>query len=216
MTQDFKIAATPRKQVGTRAAQRLRAEGRVPAILYGHKETPTNLAVDEKQLRLVLRDHAHGLLDLDMGDKTESAVIKDLQYDTFGIGILHVDFFRIARGERIIVDVAIDLKGTAPGISQGGVLDFEIHSLKIECPAENIVERLSLPIDKLKIGEALHAKDVKLPAGMTLKSDPELIVVKVAVKAGDEDAAAAAVAEPELIRKEKAAAEDDKEAKDKK
>ncbi len=215
MSQEFTIAASPRSQIGTRASQRLRQEGHVPATLYGHGEAPQSLAVDEKQLRLVLRDHAHGLLNLDFAGKPQSAVIKDMQFDTFGTEILHVDFFRVTKGERIVVDVALDLKGTAIGLSQGGLLDFELHSIKVECPAENIVERLALNVEKLKLNEALHVSDIKLPAGMILKSDPAQVVVKIIPKLGEAEVAAGA-AEPELIRREKAAADEEKEGKDKK
>src|SRR5262245_51195554 len=121
MSKSLSIAAKPRTEVGSRAVRRLRAEGRIPAIMYGHGQDPAMLSIDLHEFDGLLRHGAHGLLDVQMDGATESAVIKDVQYDVYGREVLHVDFARISRDERVVVEVPIVLKGTAAGVAEGGV-----------------------------------------------------------------------------------------------
>jgi large subunit ribosomal protein L25 len=204
MSKTLTIAAQPRAEKGSRAMRCLRATGRVPAVIYGHGQEPVHLSVDRHEFDGLLRHGGHGLLDVNVGSATESAVIKDVQFDAFGREILHVDFARVSRGERVIVEVPIVLKGTAAGVAEGGVVNWMLHSLHVECPVENIIEQLPVNIANLRLNQALLIKDLQLPEGLTLEHDPELVVVQVAPpqRQAEPSELEAVAAEPELIRRE--------------
>jgi large subunit ribosomal protein L25 len=132
---------------------------------------------------------------------------------------MHVDFARVAADERIKIEVRIELRGTAPGVTAGGVLDQPIHSLTIECLAIAVPDSIRVAIGEMQIGNAIHVKELKLPEGVTTAVDPDAIVVQVAAPKVEEEAAAVPgapgeAAEPEIIgRKEKAEEEEEEEKK---
>lgn len=206
MAQSVVIPVTVRKEKGSRAAKRLRATGHVPAIIYGHKEEVIQLAVPALDLQNLLRHGAHGLLELNVNGKVESAVIKEMQWDVLGLEILHVDFARVSQDERVSIEIPIVVKGTAPGVSEGGVLDQPLHSIEIECPANNIQESVVVNINHLHLGESIFVKDLKFLEGVTTTADPDQIVIHVvtASEEEEEEGAGGEQAEPELIRREKA------------
>jgi len=214
MSKTLSIAAEPRTDKGSRAVRRLRAEGRIPAVIYGHGQETLMLSLSQHDFSGLLRHGAHGLLDVQVGASTESAVIKDVQFDVFGREILHVDFARISRDERVVVEVAIVLKGTAPGVAEGGVVNWLLHSVDVECPAESIIEQLPVNVSGLHLNQALLIKDLQLPEGLKAMQDGELVVVQVAPPHREAEPTEIEVgaAEPELIRRE---AKTDEEAEDK-
>jgi len=203
----------------------MRKGGLIPAVVYGHKEATLSLTVNRDELYSVIRRGVR-VVDLQAGGKTEKALIRDVQWDHLGHDIMHVDFARVTADERIKIEVRIELRGTAPGVTAGGVIDQPIHSLMVECLAIAVPGSIRVPIGELQIDQAIHVKDLKLPEGVTTAVDPDAIVVQVAQKVVEEEAAVsglaaptAEAAEPEVIgRKEKEAAEEDeeKEKKEKK
>jgi large subunit ribosomal protein L25 len=165
----------------------------------------------EKAIRRGVR-----VVDLKAGGKEEKALIRDVQWDHLGKDLLHVDFARVAADERIVLTVPIELRGTAPGVTAGGVLDQPMHTLSIECLAISIPDTIRVNIAELQIGSAIHVRDLVLPAGVKAMSDPEAIVVQVKQPVAEEEAPVAAeaaeAAEPEVIgAKEKAEAEEESE-----
>jgi large subunit ribosomal protein L25 len=209
MVQTTAIAASTRKTKGTRAARKLRSTGKIPAILYGHKETPVNLVLDEAEFRTALRHGLHGMIQVAVDGANQSVVIKDLQYDHLGIDIFHVDFERVSADEIVTASVPIHLKGTAAGLKGGGVLDQPIHEVEIECAASKLVEHILLNITDLQLGQAITIGDLPLPEGAKALGDLESIVVHV-IKPGVQSEETglpgeAAASEPELIRREKPA-----------
>ncbi|MDX1965136.1 MAG: 50S ribosomal protein L25 [Pirellulales bacterium] len=200
-----------RENRGARANKRLRGEGKIPAILYGHGEANVSLALPAEQFAAALRHHSR-MVQL-AGGVNESAFIKDLQYDTWGIEVLHVDFTRVSTDERIEVDVTVDLKGTAQGVKDGGVLSHLVHEVQVECLAAAIPDKLFLNVTNLAKGQSLHAREIDLPVGVKLLSDPELIIAQCVEPTADADLTlAAGGAEPEVIGRK---AEDKEEADDK-
>jgi large subunit ribosomal protein L25 len=206
MAESVILTAQSRKTQGTHEARRMRKKGLIPAVVYGHKEATIALTVNRDDLYKVIR-HGVRVVDLQASGKTEKALIRDVQWDHLGHDILHVDFARVAADERIKIEVRIELRGTAPGVTAGGVLDQPIHSLVVECLAIAVPESIRVPIGELLIGQSIHVKELKLPDGVTTAVDPEAIVVQVAAPKVEEEAVAAPVAEqaePEVIgRKEK-------------
>jgi large subunit ribosomal protein L25 len=201
-----------RKTFGKRSNERLRRSGRTPAILYGHGEEPLSLSVPADQLNASLR-HGAKVVDLD-GAASGKALLQDVQWDTFYQHVLHVDFLRVLAGEKVTVEVPIELKGEAPGVSEGGIIEHVLHSIEIECPLDVIPEKLHVSIKNLKIGDHLTAKDIfDLPAGATILSDEEELVVHCIAPMTEEEAEAGeeGAAEPEVISKGKAEEEEAEE-----
>jgi large subunit ribosomal protein L25 len=204
MVEAVKIGALRRSQKGSQAARRTRAAGNVPGVLYGHKEEVVHLSVEAAALEALLRRGGHGLLELSVDGKAESAVIKDLQWDVFGREILHVDFARVSKDEKIVVEVPLVLKGVAPGLAEGGVLDQPMHSIEIRCPADNIQEQVVVHVNQLHLGGSIFVKDLTLPVGAEALADEDQLVVHISKAKTEEEAAAEGeTAEPELIRREK-------------
>src|SRR5438128_2323619 len=133
-----------RESRGKRNARRLRHAGMIPAVLYGHGEQNISLAVAANQLQAVVR-HGARVVDLE-GAVAEKAFIRDLQWDVFGVDVLHLDLTRVSADERVEVEVVVELRGEAPGVKEGGVLTHLVHQVDIECLAIAIPEKLVLHI----------------------------------------------------------------------
>jgi large subunit ribosomal protein L25 len=142
----------------------------------------------------------------------ESALIRDLQWDTFGTGVLHIDFARVSADERIEVTVPVELRGQAPGVRQGGIVQHLVHEIEIECLATAIPEKIQLNVNHLELGNSVTVGQLELPSGVKLMSDPEAIAVQCVEPAVEEEAEAGAAegAEPEIIGR-KAEAEEEEE-----
>jgi len=205
MAESVVLVAKPRTTSGTHEARRMRKKGQVPAVVYGHKEATVTVTVGRDELSKAIRLGAR-VVDLQEDGKTEKALIRELQWDHLGAEIMHVDFARVAADERITIDVRLELRGAAPGVTAGGVLDQPLHNLAIECLAIAVPDTIRVNIAELQIGQAIHVKDLKMPEGVTTAVDPEAIIVQVAAPKTEEEGAApvAETAEPEIIgRKEK-------------
>jgi len=207
MAEQLKVET--RNTRGKRHARRQRAAGQVPAVLYGHGQEVVGLSVEASALATAMR-HGARLVELS-GAVTESAFLRAVQWDTFGTAVLHVDFTRVSADERIEVTLPVDLKGTAPGVKQGGVVQHLVHEVEIECPAGSIPEKLFLNINKLELDQSLLASDIDLPAGATLISADDAVVAlcELPQEVEEQEAGAGEAAEPELIGRKPA--EDDGE-----
>lgn len=195
------IPAKIRSQVGSNAVRRLRANGEIPAIIYGHKQDPVPLSVSADAVHSLLRHGAHGLLELDVAGAKESAVIKSMQWDALGREILHVDFARVSRTERITVEVPVVLHGVAPGAADG-ILDHQLHTVELECSAADILEKVEVNVNSLQLNQAILVKDLVVPEGIKVLADPEQIVVQITEAAPEAEAEELpGPAEPELIRR---------------
>jgi len=200
-----------RDQVGKRNNRRLRRSGSVPAVLYGHGEQNLNLSMPAEAIDAAVRRGSR-LVNLS-GAVNDRAFIRDLQWDTFGLSLLHVDLTRVSEHEMVEVEVAVELRGEAPGVREGGVISHLIHQLKIECEVTAIPERIHVNINHLKLNEAIKIADLKLPAGVKVEADPEEIVVEciVPVVEEEEGLAEAVPAEPEVIGRKKEEGEEEEE-----
>lgn len=166
------------KGTGSRAARRLRAQGRIPAIVYGHKQPPQPITVARGDVWLMIKKSAH-LAQLKIGDQTEMALVKDIQWDHLGKEIIHLDFARVDAQEQVHTEVRLETHGTAPGISEGGVLEFLVHSLPIVCRAVSIPDAIRIELGELHVGDGVHVRDLKLPEGVIAEADPGLLLLHV-------------------------------------
>lgn len=202
------VKAETRKAAGSRAATRLRTSGKLPGIMYGHKQDPVAISLDRHDLEQHLSRGAH-LLQVDMAGKSQPCLIKDAQYDYLGATLVHVDLARVDLNERVKVHVPIELRGTPKGISEGGVLNQELSDIEIECIVARIPEKVRVDVSHLALHSVLYVKELKLDAGMTAVSDPEKVVATVRPPQVHAEAAvpgaapAEGAAEPEVIAKGK-------------
>ena len=202
------LQVAPRKVLGKRVKQ-LRRAGIIPANMYGLHQPSQPLQIDLYTLDRFLAGHnATRVVDLrlDGGDGTVlNALVRHIERKPTSGKILHVDFLRVSMDEPLTVRVALALKGTAPGVTvEGGVLLHMLDMLEIECLPRDIPESLELDISGMgKIEDMLHVRDVALPAGVRLLSEPDEPVVKIvapravaAAAAAEEAATPAAGAAP--------------------
>lgn len=194
-----------RKTRGTREAKKLRAAGRLPAIIYGHGEPPEQLSLAEHDLGVAL-GHGARILQVTVNGATKPYLIKAVQYDHLASTPIHVDLSRVDLTERVRVRVGVELRGIPKGISEGGVLDQAIASIEVECLVTEIPNTLHPLVTELKVGDSLLVKDLVLPPGVTVLADPNERIATVKVLAAETVAAPAAVeaevaapAEPERI-----------------
>lgn len=190
-TEYDKLETEIRESFGKGAARKLRAVGKVPAVLYGHGTEPQHLAVDAHGLFLLVR-RSNAIIDLQIGGKSQLALVKDVQRNPVLQGmpaIEHVDLVIVKRGEKVVVDVPVHLEGeSAPGT----IPNHESTALSIEVEALHIPDSITVSIEGLEEGAHILAGDVELPKGATLLTDAEALVVGIVVPAApvleDEDA----------------------------
>ena len=204
MAEYHTLTVTLRDAGGKRVNRRMRKAGQIPAILYGHKQEAKSLSLSASELLAAVR-HGNRFVAL-AGGVSENAFIKDLQWNTWGTEILHVDFARVDADEKLRVTVAVELRGEAPGIKDGGVVKHVMHTIELECEAASVPEKIEVNINRLGFEETLCVADLELPSGVTVLTDSTAIVVSCVapVEVSEEDATAEGDAEPEVIGRKKA------------
>ena len=188
----------PRTGLGSAAARRLRAAARIPVNVYGHGEANQNLALDEHALELALHT-ATQVFTLAIGGQEQPCLVKSVQYDTFGQRVLHVDFARVSLTEEVEVEVALEITGTPKGAAEGGQVVVLHPAIWVRCLASAIPDSLPVDITPLMMGDAILAKDVALPSGVTLdtkKMNPDDQIVAVVAPRIEEVPAAPEAAAP--------------------
>jgi large subunit ribosomal protein L25 len=212
------VNAKTREDRGKNAARRLRREGFVPGVVYGGKGENVAVAVDPKALQKVLRSEAgrNSILKLDIANAgATNAILKSWQVDPIREHFLHADFYRIAMDVAIRVTVPIHVVGEAPGVkTEGGILELILREIAVECLPGDIPERIDLDVSNLGINGSLRVSDVAAPAKVKiLEAADQVVVHVVSIKeevvaapgavAPVEGEAAAAPAEPEVMKKGK-------------
>jgi len=176
MKKTLLLKAEIREQTGSKTVRKVREQGRIPAILYGHNQEPVAISLDAHNFVEGLH-HGHRLMDVQIGKKKEKTIVKELQYDHLGKNIIHADFMRVDVTEAIKVTVPIELKGTAAGTHEGGIIEEQTDRLEIECMVTDIPETIVVSVKDVHVGDALHASDVMLPDGIKLISSPDTLLV---------------------------------------
>lgn len=181
MSDDFvlhRISAFKRDKLGSIESRRIRRAGRVPAVVYGHEQEPAHVSVEDHDLRNLIKNRER-VFEIDVDGAVEETMLRDLQWDTFGTEILHVDLIRINASERVTVEVPVNLRGTSPGVVSGGILEQPLHTLELDCLAHNIPDTIPVRINSLEIGDAIHVSDVEVPRGAKLHNAADQVVVHV-------------------------------------
>lgn len=201
MAQELKVEL--RQNRGRHHNRRLRRAGSTPGVLYGHGKENLSLAVPAESLDALVQ-RGNRLVTL-TGAVSESAFIRDVQWDVWGTHVLHVDFTRISEHEKVKVQIAVEIRGEAPGVRQGGVVEQSIHQVEIECPASAIPEKLHVNINHLKLHDSITVADLILPEGAVVLGDSATVVVQCVepVELPEEEVVEAAAGEPEVIGEDK-------------
>ncbi len=213
MEKSLLLKADIREQTGSGHAAKVRKQRRIPAVVYGHKQKPVAISLDAHNLVEGLH-HGHRVFDVQIGKKKETIIIKDLQYDHLGRDIIHMDLMRVDVTETVRVMVPIELKGTAKGTHDGGIIEEHTDSLEIECKVTDIPETIVVGVKELGIGDTLHADDIELPSGVKLVSAPSTLLVTcslVAAAKSTEELEEETPAAPEVIGEVKEETEEGEE-----
>ena len=201
-----------REATGKEVAKKLRREGRVPAVVYGGHRDPVAITVDRKSVSELIQKSDHGvrsvfLLKMAGTDQQRHAMIKDITIDPISRRMIHIDFVRVVMDEKVRVTIPIHITGTAIGVKEGGLLDFQVRELHVECLPNAIPDSFDVDVSALGSHDYIRVKDLALQEGVKVLDDPERVVVGVThAKAEAVEAVAEAVpgaAEPELIKKGK-------------
>jgi large subunit ribosomal protein L25 len=164
-----------RTQFGKGFARRLRAAGKIPAVIYGHGTDPVHVALPGHETALIIRK-TNQVLDLQIEGKSQLALVKDVQKDPVHQIIEHLDLIVVRKGEKVTVDIPVHLEGeSAPETS----VNQDSNTISLEVEATHIPESVTVSIEGLKEGSQILAKDVKLPAGATLITDPDVLIVGI-------------------------------------
>ena len=193
-----KVVAEVRDSFGKGAARKIRAAGKIPAVIYGHGTEPVHITLPAHQVGLLLRK-ANAVLDLDIDGKSQLTLVKDVQKDPVLQIIEHLDLLIVRRGEKVVVEVPVHVEGEP---FSGTIAVLDIPTLKLEVEATHIPERIVIDVTDAEEGTQYHAKDFALPTGAVLAEDEDLLILNVVVPAAaradeEEEAAEAEAAEEE-------------------
>jgi large subunit ribosomal protein L25 len=178
------VVAQSRENFGKGAARKLRVLGLIPAVIYGHGTEPVHVSLPAHRIALLLR-RKNMILELDIDGAKQLVLVKDVQKDPVKAIIEHIDLIVVRQGEKVQVEVPVHMTGES---FPGTIADFDTKSLLLEVEATDIPENLVLSIEGLEDGAQIHAKDVTLPTGAVLVSDPDTLVVYVHTPRGEDDA----------------------------
>jgi large subunit ribosomal protein L25 len=174
-----KLSAEERTQFGKGAARKIRAAGKIPAVIYGHGTEPQHVTLPGHEVSLIIRK-ANAVLDLDIAGKSQLALVKDVQKDPVHQVIEHLDLIVVRRGEKVTVDVPVHVEGES---FSGTIVVQDATTLSLEVEATHIPDRVVVDVEGAQEGTHITAGDVELPAGATLVTDPEHLVLTVTTPA---------------------------------
>lgn len=172
------LKAEPRSELGSKATARLRASGRLPVNIYGHQRENRHVSLDQQEFDKFF-NHGHRVVAIEVDGVTENGVIREVQYDYLGTDILHVDIARVDLTEEIVMNVPVETRGVAKGVTGGGNLTFNLRAIQVKGPANKIPEKFELNITELDLNDSIHISDLEVPAGCTIENDSSEIIVVI-------------------------------------
>lgn len=218
----FILEASRRERVGSRYARRVREQGGLPAVLYGHGQAPMAISLPAHEAVRHILD-GEKVFSIMLDGASDTVLLKDIQYDHLGSTVIHVDLERVNLDERVSTNLHLVLKGDAEGLkTEGAILVTQTLELEVECRVSDILEHLDVNISSMQVGDVLHAGDIKLPEGFELLEDPETMVALIKISSVQEEdeegeeagEALAEGAEPEVVGRKKEEDEESSEEKD--
>lgn len=177
MAQYLTLTATPRDEFGKGFARRLRTAGRIPGVVYSGTTENVHFSVDRIQFTAVIRNQGvNAIVELDIDGEKHLTMVKHIDQNVLTLNIDHVDLLAITRGERVEVDVPVIHEGD---VFPGAMLVQELDALRVEADVLEIPEEITVSVEGLEAGTAIHAGDITLPEGLTLVDDAELLVFNI-------------------------------------
>ena len=204
----IQLKGSRRESIGKGWARKARAAGQIPAVLYGHGETPQPIAVEFREFEVALRGHkgSNAIVNLNVAGGEFTALVRDVQYDPLSRAIIHLDFQHISLTENIEVEVPVHFVGTPLGVKDGGgILEHLVRTLTVRCLPTAIPAGIDVDVTALNIGQNLHVSDLAPGTGYEIITDAHVAVAAVVAPAAEEVVAApvegevAAAAEPEVV-----------------
>lgn len=180
---DNHLVAELRENFGKGFARRLRAAGRIPAVIYGHGTDPQHVSLPAHEVGLILRK-ANQILELDVAGKSLLALVKDVQKDPVRQIIEHLDLVIVKKGEKVSVEVPIHVVGES---FSGTMVMLDLNTLRLEVEATHIPENIEIDVEGLEEGSQIHVRDIALPAGAISHDDPDALVINIVVPAAQAD-----------------------------
>ncbi len=210
------LEANERKAISKSSRSSLRKNGRVPGIFYSKHSNPIAIDVLERTMNPLVFTSKTNLISLKLDGHDElECIIRDIQFDPVTDRIIHFDLLGLTKGEKLQLEIPVQLNGTAAGIKEGGVLQHFLHKLDIECLPVNIPAHIEVDISGLQIGDSIHVKDILLPDIEILNPEDSMIVMvshqKVKEEATVIEEGVEEATEPEVISKGKADEEEEKD-----
>ena len=181
---EITLKAATGRTLGSAATRRLRAEGKIPGVVYGVGVDPTAVAVDWRELRLALTTDKglNAVIELDVDGDSHPTIVKDMQRHPVRRDVVHIDFLVVERNKPVVADVPIQLEGEPEKVlQQRGVVAQELHLLTVHAKPADIPGHLTLDISELEIGQTLTVAELTLPRGVTTDTDPEQAIVSAQV-----------------------------------
>ncbi len=207
------LKVAPRDGRGKGLARKMRVAGRIPGVVYGRGKDSEPVSLDPRLLERAIQKSEAGvntLFDLDVegaSDGERVVLVKELQREPASGRLLHADLYEVDLTATVEVEVPINLEGTPKGVSlEGGIMDFALRALRVECLPRAIPDELALDVTGLSIGDSLHVSDISLPEGVSLRDDEEISVVSVVAPRVEEEPTAEAAEGEEPAEGEAAAA----------
>ncbi len=200
------LPAALRDRIGTRYAARLRKQGRLPAVIYGHKQEPVHVSVETEAMLDILQQHAH-MVSVELDGQPHSCLIKEVQYNHLGNQVIHLDLTRVDLSEEVEVELEIVFKGRPKALDQTGVvLNHPMTTVTVACRADQIPENIAVDINGLTLDHPLTVADLTLPEGIKAVNDPEQLIaqlLEVEEQEVETPTETDAAAEPERIGEKK-------------
>ncbi len=221
---EVKLQARLRTGRGKSAARKVRREGLIPAVVYGHGEEAVSICIEEKAFRSAMQSVAgeNVIVDLELdGEGMKQTIIKEIQVDPVTQNILHVDFQHVHKGEEVVVEVPIIARGVPQGVKEGGILDHILRKVEVRCLPSKIPDRFEVDVSDLGIGDSLHLSVIDFSDGQILADDSISVLSVIAPKAKEEvpvveeEVEVPEEAEAEAVEEEEKKEEEKKEKKEK-
>lgn len=176
----LQIKGEVRTETGKRAAKAARREGLVPCELYGAKDN-IHFVVSPKSLKDLVYTPDFHVAELEIAGEKHRCIMKDIQFHPVSEDILHVDFLKLEEGRKVKVEVPVRFSGMAPGVKAGGKLNQKVHRVSIKTTPENLIEDVTLDISKLRLGQSIRVRDIKVGSEIEVLNHPSIPLASVAI-----------------------------------
>ena len=178
MAQYEKLEVMKREQPGSQAARALRKEGRIPVNFYYTGEDNINLAIDKKVFRKAIHS-GHHIFEVELNDKTQYVMIKEVQYHPVSDEIIHIDLMRVRRDEKITISVPIILEGTAQGVKEGGILTQNLNTIEISCLPSDVPEHIVVDVSDFEMNYVMNVSEIKVDENIeiTVAEDMDVLAI---------------------------------------